>query len=119
MALEVIGAGFGRTDTTSLQAALHQLGYAQCHHRRKVLASSRQVDHFLAAAHGDKMDWDGVFDGRFTDRQHAVNVFEENTKEVKRAIHEHRLLVHDAREGWEPLCKFLNKPVPETPYPLT
>ena len=23
------------------------------------------------------------------------------------------------KEGWEPLCRFLNKPVPETPFPNT
>ena len=28
-----------------------------------------------------------------------------------------RLLVWDVRDGWEPLCKFLNKPVPKKPFP--
>ena len=28
-----------------------------------------------------------------------------------------RLLIHDAKNGWEPLCEFLGKPVPDTPYP--
>lgn len=28
-----------------------------------------------------------------------------------------RLLVFSARDGWEPLCRFLNVPVPEVPYP--
>ncbi|MCB9320481.1 MAG: hypothetical protein H6570_14460 [Lewinellaceae bacterium] len=23
----------------------------------------------------------------------------------------------EAREGWEPLCKFLNVPIPQVPYP--
>lgn len=30
--LQVIGAGFGRTGTTSLQAALERLGFGPCHH---------------------------------------------------------------------------------------
>jgi len=27
------------------------------------------------------------------------------------------LLVWDLKEGWEPLCKFLNKPIPDQPIP--
>ncbi len=30
MTLEVVGAGFGRTGTLSLQTALEQLGFAPC-----------------------------------------------------------------------------------------
>ena len=30
-----------------------------------------------------------------------------------------RLLVFSVDQGWEPLCKFLDVPVPSTPYPLT
>ena len=28
-----------------------------------------------------------------------------------------RLLVHSAKDGWEPLCTFLGVPVPDVPYP--
>ena len=28
-----------------------------------------------------------------------------------------RLLVFNVAEGWEPLCRFLEKPVPATPFP--
>jgi Sulfotransferase domain len=28
-----------------------------------------------------------------------------------------RLLVYSVTEGWEPLCKFLDVPVPPTPFP--
>ena len=27
------------------------------------------------------------------------------------------LLVFEPKEGWEPLCKFLGKPVPDQPFP--
>lgn len=30
-----------------------------------------------------------------------------------------RLLEFNAKEGWEPLCKFLDVPIPEGPYPRT
>ena len=28
-----------------------------------------------------------------------------------------RLLIHEAKDGYEPLCKFLNLPVPDEAYP--
>ena len=33
------------------------------------------------------------------------------------AIPPERLLVYNVKEGWEPLCRFLNVPVPEGPFP--
>jgi len=36
---------------------------------------------------------------------------------VKATIPADRLLVFEAKEGWAPLCKFLNVPVPSEPYP--
>ncbi|KCZ86593.1 sulfotransferase family protein [Hyphomonas jannaschiana] len=39
--------------------------------------------------------------------------------EVKAAIPADRLLVHSAKDGWEPLCAFLGVPVPEGDYPRT
>lgn len=61
--------------------------------------------------------WDGVFDGRFEDKEYALKVYREHIEEVKRTLPADRLLVHEAKEGWEPLCAFLGKPAPEGPYP--
>lgn len=36
---------------------------------------------------------------------------------VKATIPPERLLVHSAKEGWAPLCKFLGLPIPDEPYP--
>lgn len=30
-----------------------------------------------------------------------------------------KLLVMNLSEGWEPLCKFLGRPVPDVPFPRT
>lgn len=27
------------------------------------------------------------------------------------------MLVFDVKQGWEPLCKFLGKPIPDVPFP--
>jgi hypothetical protein len=38
---------------------------------------------------------------------------------VKAAIPSQQLLVFEAKDGWGPLCAFLNVPVPDEPYPRT
>ena len=62
MGLRVIGAGFGRTGTTSLKAALEQLGYAPCHHMREVLPDKEQVMWFDQASRKEATEWDAVFE---------------------------------------------------------
>lgn len=48
-----------------------------------------------------------------------VAAFNAHEAEVKAAFPPERLLVHEARHGWEPLCAHLGVPVPDTPYPRT
>ena len=65
----------------------------------------------------DALVWDGIFDGRFADRDHAVAVFERHVAHVRATCSPERLLVFDVAEGWEPLCAFLEVPTPSTPFP--
>jgi hypothetical protein len=58
-----------------------------------------------------------TFDHRFEDKAHAIEVFTRHTQEVRGAIESARLLVFDVREGWAPLCRFLEVPVPDEPFP--
>jgi Sulfotransferase domain len=58
-----------------------------------------------------------VFDGRLDDRAHAIAVYERNTAEVQAAFDGDRLLTYKLGDGWEKLCRFLGKPVPDTPFP--
>ena len=39
------------------------------------------------------------------------------TLKVKKTVPPERLLVWNLKDGWEPLCTFLNKPVPSEPVP--
>jgi sulfotransferase family protein len=66
---------------------------------------------------GQKIIAGGVFDGRAGDPGHAKAMFERNTAEVMAAIPPERLLVYNVGDGWEPLCRFLDCPVPDTPFP--
>lgn len=63
MALELIGAGFGRTGTESMKLALEQLGLGPCHHMKEVLADPEQRTRWRAVAHGEAVDWDEVLAG--------------------------------------------------------
>ena len=60
-----------------------------------------------------------VFSGRYDEREHAIAVFEKNNADVRATFPPERLLVYRLGDGWEPLCRFLDKPVPDTPFPHT
>lgn len=66
MPLKIIGAGFGRTGTASLQAALRQLGYP-CYHMFEVVfnrANKTHLPFWLGVARtpaGAQHDWEAVF----------------------------------------------------------
>lgn len=191
MSLSVIGAGYGRTGTLSLKAALEQLGYLKCHHMIEVINDPEQVTGWMGAALGKSVDWDALlqgyqaavdwpachfyreladyypdakviltvreplawfnsisnttlriikqnmandpdgqnlgtelvvkaaFQGELNNPDHAVAMFNQHTAEVKASIEPRRLLVFDVREGWEPLCAFLQRPIPEGDFPKT
>ena len=65
----------------------------------------------------DKTVFGEPFSYRFENRESAVQVFNDHVEEVKKVIPEEKLLMHSAKDGWEPLCAFLDVPVPEEPYP--
>jgi hypothetical protein len=43
--------------------------------------------------------------------------FDEHTEWVKSVVPKDRLIIYHPREGWEPLCRALNVPVPDRPFP--
>jgi hypothetical protein len=62
--------------------------------------------------------WKRTFDGKFEDREHAIEVFERWNEEVKERVPPEKLLVYEVKEGWEPLCEFLGTTVPkDKPFP--
>lgn len=65
----------------------------------------------------DTAIWQEIFDGRFGERDYALEVFERHRLQVAGVVAPERLLVYDISEGWEPLCEFLGVPVPQTPFP--
>lgn len=97
----------------SIMNTLYQAGRGFFGHVSRVIPSVHQ---FLNAM--EKTIWQGVFHNRLEDKAHAVEVFKNHIEEVKRVVPKERLLIFEARHGWEPLCSFLNVPVPvDKPYP--
>lgn len=65
----------------------------------------------------DQLVWQDTFDGSFEAKAHAMKVFEQSNQRVRRRVPQERLLVFDVREGWAPLCEFLDVEVPDIPFP--
>ena len=63
MGIRVIGAGFGRTGTTSLEAALERLGFGPCYSMEDSLESPDHAEAWLAAARGEPVDWRALLQG--------------------------------------------------------
>lgn len=60
MALQIVGAGVGRTGTNSLKIALEQLLGGTCHHMMEIFARPDQVAGFTAAIDGEPVDWSAL-----------------------------------------------------------
>ena len=63
MALEVIGAGLGRTGTMSLKVALEQLGLGPCHHMTELPAHPERWPLWERFFENGVADWDAIFEG--------------------------------------------------------
>ena len=67
----------------------------------------------------DRLVWQGR--GTFADGherpEQLIAGMNRHNEEVKAAVPPERLLVWSVTEGWEPLCEFLQVPVPDAPFP--
>ena len=202
--LKIIGAGYGRTGTKSMQLALQQLGFGPCYHMEALFLHPHGVKYWKEAYKTGETDWDALFDGynsivdfpggmyykemanqypdakviltvrdpekwydsvmktiysfepsiqsklrlllsspfskksrdliqvgklndasiwkkyfegRMEDRDYAIGRFNQHIEEVKAKLPADRLLIMDVREGWGPLCDFLNVAIPEGDFP--
>jgi len=193
--MKVIGAGLGRTGTSSLQAALEELIGGNCYHMKTILLQPAhlQVWHDLATGKTSKINWkrlfecytasvdfpvciyyrelmeifpkakiilthrdpelwwnsfirlqnlvnkarllsfcvprlqkvscftekiiiDDFFDGKL-EKQNCIKIFERHNASVRATVPKDRLLDYNIKQGWEPLCDFLNVKIPDTPFP--
>ena len=61
--------------------------------------------------------WQNTFHGKASDPDYAKQIFREHNQAVIKQVPADRLLVFEAQDGWEPLCRFLEVPIPEEEYP--
>ncbi len=62
MALDIIGAGFGRTGTLSLKMGLEKLGFNGCYHMTEAFTNPNHSELWLRAQRGEDV-WEQLFDG--------------------------------------------------------
>jgi hypothetical protein len=67
----------------------------------------------------DRLVWEGrgTFAAGHERPQQLIEAMLRHNEEVKRNVPPERLLVWSVTEGWEPLCEFLQLPVPDEPFP--
>lgn len=58
-----------------------------------------------------------TFNGRHREKEYALKVYQRHNENVAAMFPPVRLLQYSVREGWGPLCRFLEKPIPEEPFP--
>ncbi|KAK5989201.1 hypothetical protein PT974_10701 [Cladobotryum mycophilum] len=63
----------------------------------------------------------GLFQAKGVDdvRKNACRVYDEHHRMIQEMVPADRLLIYKLGDGWEPLCEFLGKPVPDVEYPRT
>ena len=53
----------------------------------------------------------------FQNKEGALRFFNDWNQSVIDYVPKEKLLVYDVKQGWEPLCTFLNVPVPDKAFP--
>lgn len=67
--------------------------------------------------YNDKLIWQGHFNGKFEDKEAAIQVYHDHVEDVKKHVPADQLLIFEIQQGWQPLCDFLGKSIPKQPFP--
>jgi len=62
---------------------------------------------------------ENTFQGNITDRDHCINIFNQNVQAVKNTFKGDKLFVYNIGDGWDGLCRWLDVPIPDMPFPRT
>ena len=83
----------------------------------KMLFSESLRDTFKCIKFMRKTYLNKEFSGDFSTKTNAVKVFQDHIENVKKNVPNDQLLIYEVADGWQPLCKFLGKEIPEEPFP--
>ena len=64
-----------------------------------------------------KLIWQRSHKGTMENKTAAMAFYQAHIEEVKALVPPEKLLIFTVNEGWGPLCKFLDVPVPQTEFP--
>ena len=129
----------GYTVTLDMPVCLYWRELAECFPDAKVLLLGRDPDSWYesmlattyqtatgpkgqtdpALAMVKRVYFEGYFEARFEDRDHAIATYRRYCDEVRQDVSAERLLEYEVSQGWEPLCDFLECAVPDEPFPRT
>lgn len=73
--------------------------------------------HATADSPGAILIRDHTFAGNIEDKQHVIDTYVRHVESVQNTIPAERLLTYHTGSGWQSLCEFLDKPIPDEPYP--
>jgi hypothetical protein len=60
---------------------------------------------------------DNIFGKDLKNKQEVIRRYNAINEETLNYLPKDRSLVYEVKQGWEPMCNFLNVPVPSTPFP--
>ncbi|RYP67509.1 hypothetical protein DL771_007209 [Monosporascus sp. 5C6A] len=71
---------------------------------------------------GPYLNWIELFlrywtNGDWQNREKLIQAMHDHNEHIRAIVPKERLLEWNVQDGWEPLCKFLGKPVPSVPFP--
>ncbi len=61
--------------------------------------------------------WDGIFEGRLDDKAFVIDQYLAHNQRVRDGVPTNQLLEFEPSQGWQPLCAFLDRPVPDEAFP--
>ena len=64
-----------------------------------------------------RLIWGRSHKGTMVDKEEAIAYYQNHIEEVKAKVPPEKLLIFSADQGWEPLCKFLGKDIPNMDFP--
>lgn len=75
----------------------------------------------LRAFYKSELILEGMFKDQetFLDKDKVRAIYERHNAWIKENVPSEKLLIMDMEEGWNRMCQFLGKPVPEAPFPHT
>lgn len=58
-----------------------------------------------------------TFEGKYWNKEYTIEIYQRHIRQVIETVPPERLLHFDVKDGWEPLCEFLQIPIPQESFP--